>query len=203
MEALFFAAGIPVGIGTSLLSWWILWRVLAPSGRFCPLLSEAPNLARPGEVRYRAKFVSTGRRPMMDVTFSAVLFLPDIESDGGQALMRIPLFDATTPRIGGRRSSGERRNVLDAPHRVLTLLPRDIPPAQLARLAPPVRARLDSAAPGSLTAVLRHYPGAMIVLACTASDSWTGARRSFISAPYTETDVKEGVFRRGPTFEMT
>jgi hypothetical protein len=203
VDVVLVLSGIPLGIISSLVAWWILWRALGPRGEFAPALSEAPDVARNGAVRYRVKFLSTGRRAMMDVVFSAALFLPNIETDGGQALIEVPLHLATTPRIGGRRR-GRRagRTVLSSRHRVLTLRLRDTSAGQLERLPADLRRSLVECAPGSLRAVLTKYPGATLVLACTASDSWTGARRAFVSAPYTKESIRNAVFRRGPTFEM-
>ena len=198
-----FLAGIPIGIATSLFSWWILWRLLGPRGVFSPWISEGPDVAQPGKVRYRAKFLSTGRRGMMDVTFSASLFVPNVEPDGGQALIDVPLFNSSTPKIGGRRKERDsRKTVLSSRHRVVTLVFSDISTIQLARIGPSVRSGLAQSRPGGLIAVMRAYPGSTLVLSCTASDSWTGARRAFISNPYSTDSIRCAVFARGPSFGM-
>ena len=76
MEFLLFIAGVPVGVLTSLFSWWLLWRVLSPKGKFSELIAASPDPSHKGKTRYRAKFLCTGRRPMMDVQFHMVLLLP-------------------------------------------------------------------------------------------------------------------------------
>jgi hypothetical protein len=203
MEIVWFISGVPVGVATSLISWWILWRVLSPRGKFATVVSSSADLARPGRVRYRTKFLSTGRRPMMDVQFSAIMFLPNIEADGGQALIRVPVYDESTPRIGGsRRRSSSEKSVLDAPHRVITLRFSDVDQAQLIRVRGDLRRCLAHGFPGSLEAVLNSYPGASIQLVCTGSDSLTGARRAFVSLAYTAASIKAGVFKRGRTLEL-
>lgn len=204
VELLLFTAGLPVGIATSIAAWWILWRGLGPKGRFSPVISASKDVARPEEARYRIKFRSTGPRAMMDVHFSAIIFIPDLEADGGQALIDIPLFDDRVPRLGGRRGRRKRKNrgVLDTPHRIVTLRLAKIDRWQYERLPSEFSSPLSKSAPGSLEQVFQKYPGSLLQVTCTASDSWTGARRFFLSPPYNLNSIARGVFRRGATFEL-
>lgn len=204
LDVLLFLLGIPIGVVTSLFGWWILWRVLSPRGQFALVLSSSSDVARAGRVRYRAKFLSTGRRPMMDVLFTAMLFVPDIEADGGQALIQVPVFDEMSPRIGGgrRRRPSARRSVLDAPHRVLTLRLSDIDQAQMARFREDLRTGLSGCVPGALESLLGSYPGASVQIVCTASDGWTGSRRTFDSPVYDGESIRNGFFRRGRTLQF-
>lgn len=201
--AISLALGIPVGVFTSLLSWSLLWRWLGPRGCFSPVVCESGGDESGAE--YRVKFMNVGWRPMMDVKFAAIIFVPgDRDGRGSQPLIGIPLLESDFHMIGASRGRfhRSRAGILGRPYRTLVLRPDFIAASKLARVPDEFRELLRSGAIGGLRGMLGSGEAASLHVTCTTSDGFTGARRAIISPPYGVDDVVVGAFRRGSSFTV-
>lgn len=65
--------GIPLGILTSLVAWWIIFHGFMPRLTFSESIVKIDDSSSPTGFRYRVKLVNGGRRDILDVEFIARL----------------------------------------------------------------------------------------------------------------------------------
>jgi hypothetical protein len=192
MQLVFFFLGIPLGVVSSLVAWWFLWRLLAPHGQFSATvcMSESNH----GEEEYRVKFRNDSRRLMMEANFKALLYLPGA-SEGGesQPIIGLPLTENWYPLIG--TPAKDHRTLLGLDHRILVMRPDRVAELELARLPEPHRHAVCSGRAGALVELMNEFPGSTLQLLCVVSDGLTGSRRAITSPTYTPAAFVRGTFR--------
>lgn len=156
--------GIPLGVLSSLLAWWILFHVTVPRVRFdsriVPILKPTPS-----GTSYFA-MTNTGKRPIIDCSVRAELRVRGLDPEGPPGatwLFNLPLrhhhFLRWPPQT--------RRFAVVLPYRFST---EDSP--LLSKFA-------DTAY--SLEQLLSTVPSATVRFAVFAYDSFSGTRRLFLS----------------------
>jgi hypothetical protein len=176
---------VPVGIFSSFLFWWWLARRLAPRVGWSSALVVPPESALTGTDHdlVRVKIANTGRRDAIDLQVSAQLRVPrEVDTAGSLFIVDLPTSVPWLPRL--RRGS----------YRYIRLRPDRIPAEEQARL------RLVDGRPllgPDLVSTLARTPGAAVRLYLFAYDSFSGARKIFVSPDYTVDHVVRGAFQPG------
>ncbi len=83
--------GIPLGIASSLVAWWILFHTLVPRVTFSPFISKTPIDDCPSGYRYRIKFLNIGRRDMIDTEVLARLRIKGIRKEYPTNWTNVPI----------------------------------------------------------------------------------------------------------------
>jgi len=94
--------GIPLGSLASFIAWWIVAHRIRPSLRFSSKISKTASRRNPQGFVYRVKFINSGRRGILDLEISCLLYLkisdPQITTvvNIGLSRNRIPYLSRTS-----------------------------------------------------------------------------------------------------------
>ncbi len=197
--------GIPVGVLSSIFTWWILWHAIAPRGQYSSevcVFSPPPRNGGPDEMR--VKFVNRSRRPLIDVSFSVFLFVPGGNEDvGSQSLVRVPILVDEFAFIGTANKNSRVSGVLNLSYRTLVLRPDLMVPSALRRLSEPLRSFFESGDLVGFVEFCNVNTRASLQVVCSTSDGLTGARKALVSPRYGGASFTFGKFERGRSLKST
>ena len=93
--------GIPIGILSSLLAWWILFHRIVPVIRFSPSISKTETDDNESGYRYRFKLENAGSRTILDVELFAKLRIRGLHPSypNNWEVIYIPLERDRIPKI--------------------------------------------------------------------------------------------------------
>lgn len=193
-ETLSFIAGLIAGLGTNLLSWWLLAHWVTPKVEFSPCISRLRTAVTDKDqsgFRYRVKCRNAGRRGVIDIDLSAKLRIEGLRigrttvvvipwtSDGEKRanVIRLP------PLKPGERAARVLRFYINSVDAFRT---KSIYPVDFRRRAEERALRLED--------ILGLGTKAWIQIAAFGYDEFSGARKLFLSKSYTAQDIKDGEF---------
>lgn len=196
MSFIDFLFGIIVGIGTNLLSWWILFHLIVPKTSFSPDISKVSINQSKGDMsgyKYRIKIENSGRRAIIDVRITARLRIRGIGSfpQTNWHIVNIPLSSDgdsyEIPRLLPIRKGMTRRHTL----RLLINNANDfqtnsIYPESIRKKAKNSELLLDD--------LLKLGNKANLQVLAFGYDEFSGTRKLFVSKSYSLADIKEGPF---------
>jgi len=170
--------GIPLGVLSSLLAWWVLFHAVTPKIRFAEKISR---LSFGDGKTFRLKLLNDGRRHIIDCEFVAELRVRGLSPGVPRNtwLIRIPLRNdgfAYWPR-------GTNRLIVFMPYR---------PDARVAAFCPADED--EGLALDRLFAIRDEVHLRIIVF---AYDSFSGSRRVFVSKDYSASDIADGRYSTG------
>jgi len=193
-----FIVGFIAGIGTNLLSWWVLAHYFIPNINFGPSISKFSTECSEDDksgYRYRIKLANSGRRQIIDINLSATIRVDGLRFGTTTEIINIPFS-----------SDGEK----DA--RILYMKP--IKPNE--RNAKILRLHINAYKAFStgwyfpedfrnkaknrmltLEDVMSLGANSWLQLTAFGYDEFSGARKMFTSRNYTIKDIKYGKFRIG------
>jgi len=181
---------VPVGILTSFLFWWVLARRLAPRVAWSTAIILPAETAMTGSDhdQPRIKIVNVGRRDAIDLQIAAQLRLPhQVDHIGSpMSIVDVPTSVPWLPRL--RRRS----------FRYVRLCLNQVPENEQTRVA---LAGEESGLGTDMLDILQRWPGAAVRFYLFAYDSFSGARKIFVSPDYGLDRVVRGAFRPGPSLE--
>lgn len=167
--------GIPLGVLSSLLAWYILVHGITPKIQFADKLSRLCTDGN-GASTIRLKLLNSGWRHIIDCEVDAELRVKGLSRNlpRNTYLIRLPLRN-------GRFAYWPR-----GANRLIVFMPYH-PDAKVAASLP-----IDNGNGFSLDELLRIREVVHLRIAVFAYDSFSGARRAFISKDYTQDDLVDG-----------
>lgn len=176
--------GIPIGIATSLVAWYILFHVIAPMVEFFPSVFKARTRETPSGWKYRVKFRNTGTRDALDLELVAKVRICGLSKQHPSAWRAIylPVDDPRIPKVRSHRGTSKRMVVL--------VDPCAIPDSTKTALPPELRLQCENGTLG-LEDLLSLGSQATFQVFAFAYDAFSGARRLFESPTYTIHDIVE------------
>jgi len=190
------ALGIPAGCITSVLVWGVIWLCLRPK---CVFSTQAVLGPEPGIVR--VKICNSRQRGLVDLTISAVVWIPNRQSDAASSpLLTMPLDSPILPALGASKQKNPRQGFS---HQILIL--------DVTRFFSIHSSRLDllgsrcSESQDSVLEFLRlltSFPDANFQIALAGTDNVSSARRVMWSPRYTATDCVTGRFAHGENLSV-
>lgn len=192
-----FFFGFILGIATNLLTWWILSHLVVPHIRFSPQISKTrANKTQDDRsgYKYRIKIENSGRRAAIDVEIIARLRIKGIGSfpRTNWHIVNIPLNthgdkSYRIPRILPLKRDFARRHTLQ-------FLVNEAEEFRTNPIYPePIRKKAERRTL-LLEDLLTLGNAANLQVLAFAYDEFSGARKLFVSKPYTCNDIKEGPF---------
>ena len=173
--------GIPLGILTSLVAWWVLFHRIVPKIEFSPDISKFyfQNLG----MKYRIKFRNSGRRGIIDMEVFPILRIRGLNHQLPDNLFNIRL---NTSLINNRISNLKE-------NRVITLLPENTPKFGENIFPEYIREKYQSKEL-NLEDLFKIRNDVKLVIEVFGYDEFSGARKLFSSKPYTIKDIQYGTF---------
>jgi len=198
MDLTDFFIGIVVGVATNIFSWWILFHGIVPKVRFSPYISKTPFTQTGHDIssyRYRVKYENAGGRAIIDLEVMARLSIKGLGPyETSWHMFLVPLnpdgeLSFRTPRLLPKRknlSTGHinRFHINSA----VEHLDRPPYPDNIRE-----KARLGTL---QLEDLLNLGSEAFLEVQAFGYDEFSGARKLFISKPYTARDIREGPFEK-------
>lgn len=180
-------SGLVLGVASSFIAWWIIFRKIVPQIEFSPFISSRPQRKNPERRSYRIKFKNMGRRAIIGVEVFARLTIK-WENGTNWSGYYIPLNFA-----GDRKCElphlGRGRN------RILTLwLNRAESFRTLARFPEAVRKKAEERKL-TLEDLLSQGEAARLQIFASGYDEFSGARKVFVSRRFELNDIKDGFFK--------
>ena len=183
MELVLALGGLLIGFALSFFLWWLLNHRLVPSLSFGSGISKLP-FGADGRVVYRLKIENTGRRDIIDLECRARMHLPKMnvlrpEGKMNTRIIEIPLHQ---PHLFVLKSKKTRQLWLDLSEATTEYLPAE------------AAARIGSEKDGSLEALFELRSDSYLLVQVLAYDSFSGARKYYVSQKYHLDDVVLGYF---------
>jgi len=180
--------GIITGILSSLVTWWLLFHGLVPRIKFSEFISKLPLTENPSKFKYRFKFENVGPRALIDAQIQARLSIKGLQFENSWTVFKLTF-----------NSSGEKKAeipLISSKHnRVLRFYINSVQGIKESKLLPEeIRLKASN---GSI--LLED----LLILGSSASmtgyvfgyDTFSGARKLFISKKYRINDIRIGRFK--------
>lgn len=181
--------GIPIGLLTSFVSWWILFHMLTPKVRFSTQISKA-RAATSDRYAYRVKLRNVGRRRIVDAEFFARLRIQALDKGSNNwAIFHIPLDEPRIPMLPPHRRRGHIEVLYVSQVNNTHRFPSDI-------------AKKIEDGTVLLEDLMRLGKQSTLQLIGFGYDSFSGTRTIFESALYTINDIMPGRFAKN-SFDIT
>ncbi|PIP37990.1 MAG: hypothetical protein COX19_15090 [Desulfobacterales bacterium CG23_combo_of_CG06-09_8_20_14_all_51_8] len=182
--------GIPLGILSSLAAWWILFRYIVPKIEFSPHISKYyfKNLG----TRYRIKFRNIGKRGIIDIEVFPILRIKGLNPELPDNWLNITL----TTSLNNNHISSLKED------RIISLLPEDTDKFKNPNFPDHIRKKYQSKGL-NIEDLLSLDNKVKLVVQLFGYDEFSGARKMFISKPYTLKDIKPGTFDHKFTIDKT
>lgn len=185
--------GVTTGSLSSLIAWWISYRLLAPNIAFSPQLKKARTENAKTGYYYQFKIGNLKKHTSaIDIAFRVTLYLPDFPLVGVTNMYSIPTASTTifelSPKKDGstgwnRRLSLQINNKEFVKNFDKTYFSNDLK-------------TLGESEMLTLEDLLSITPGSFIRIHASAANSYSGSRRLFKSKDYQLSDVVEGKYER-------
>lgn len=183
--------GVIMGVVSSIVAWWVLFHVLAPKISFSDSLAKDTNPIKDGNCEYIFKYENLRSRRALNIELSAYVFLPDFPVKGHNNIPQIPLTKTrelamfpTTDVDKVRRTVGLK--IHEEPF--ISFFKHELIDSEIRLLAHDKKLTLEQ--------ILSLSEGSYIRVIANATDSITGAIKSFKSKDYKLSDIKPGRFIR-------
>ncbi len=173
--------GVPFGIATSFIAWFIVFRGIVPNFNFSQQINKIAGVNQGEMPRYRVKLKNVGRRNTIDVDVFARLRVRN--------LSQRPEFSGTWTIVTLSSDTTHEPRIPRGANRVVVLNSEDTP-----ELSSPKFSTILAGRPPTLEVLLSLGDKAELVVWVLAFDEFSGARKSFISKHYQLADICEGKF---------
>lgn len=182
--------GIPLGILSSLVAWWVLFRFIVPRIEFSPHISKYhfKNLG----TRYRIKFRNIGKRGIIDVEVFPILRIKGLNPELPDNWLNITL----TTSLKENRISSLKED------RIISLLSEDTDKFNNPNFPEHIRKKYRQKELNIEDLLSLDNP-VKLVVQLFGYDEFSGARKMIISKPYTLKDIKHGTFDHKFTIDKT
>ncbi len=182
--------GLLLGIGGSLIAWWILFHAITPELIFSKQISRIKVDDEPGGIAYRVKFENAGRRSIIDLSIVAKLRIPGLNPQRPSSFETTYLpvsFLGQFPYVPSTRLRGNR-------HLIRIRVKKE---GEFERAVYPTEIK-DMAKKGELTLddLLLINSQATVQLIAMGYDAFSGARKYFLSHEYTAADIISKPFKK-------
>jgi hypothetical protein len=177
--------GVAAGLGTSFLSWWVLFHVIVPRIEFSNKISKRRSRDHAGH-DYRVKILNLGRRSIVGVECIARLII-DWEGKNNWKAFYIPMNPA------GERKT-ELPKIKKNGNRVLILYVSLIQGIRKSGNVPDHIKMAAEEGTLELEAILSLGANAKLKIYVSGYDEFSGARKVFESDFYSCTDIVHGKF---------
>ncbi len=186
------------GFVTGLISWWVLWHGITPSICFHPNISKVLNPSTDTNLSgfdYRIKIQNGGMRTIIDVEIFAwlrIIGLNPAKPDNVWDVI-IPLDGESYKKIPRllRKQKGEPRS------QVLRLGINEVDEFRASKMYPDTIRTQSEQRKLFLEDLLSLGTEATLEIYITGYDGFSGAKKLFVSNPYTLQDIRPGHFPRG------
>jgi len=168
--------GAIFGVGSSLIAWWVVTRLIVPKITFSPEISHM-HFEMPYELEsYRVKLFNAGRRAAIDITLHFQLRTPSKTTIENTQL--IDLGTRYIPFLGRKHGRTCRIRV------------NSIPRSQLPFFSDAVRERIEQGCTPSLNELMSDLgEGTVCKIWALCYDEYSGSRRMFASPEYSHEDI--------------
>lgn len=174
--------GLVIGLLTSFFTWWTLFHLIVPQISFADFLSKLPTVDEKTGWRYRFMFTNTGRRALIDVQVRARISITGLTSRTTTSN-----FDVALDWSEERKSEIP---IIEPKHsKNLRLFINLTPAFRQSALIPNVVREKSNAQSLLLEELLDIGHKATITIFVFGYDSFSGARKLFISKPYSRLDI--------------
>ena len=172
--------GIPLGIGASVIAWWLVTRRIAPSIEISQKISKQPHASAASGFSYRVKVLNTRQkrkgRFLIDVMWMANLRLPGYDTSRVTNTLNVPVPLSTDGDLVLKKSKAMGIRIDLIPDNYLRRFPEDLQQ----------RIRSGEAV---LEDLLALQADASLRVVVTATDAYSGVRGAAISPDYREEDI--------------
>ncbi len=183
--AISILVGIPIGVLTSFIAWWILFHHVVPVIRFSPHISKTETDDNKSGYRYRVKFENSGARNILDVELFARLRVKGFPPyPSNWKVIDIPLSRDRIPRIRPIKKSQSG-----------SIIRLNLSKAEFNKAFYPEDIRQKSEEDSILLEdVMTLGADGTLQIIAFGYDGFSGARKVFESKPYNIDDIKLGPF---------
>lgn len=175
--------GVLIGIATSFMAWWVLFRRFTPRLLFSYDISKIPAPGTNANSTYCIKFVNSGRGQIIDLEMVARLRIRGVDSRAPKNWHIVEL-NISRNKIPKVKPGGDA---------TILVYPLDL--VEFQRMIFPDEIQLDSPKSDlSLEGLLGLGTAAELRLMAFGYDGFSGARRYFESHDYNTDSIKSGFF---------
>ena len=183
------AISFSLGVGATLLGWYLVARCYRPSVAFSDAISRVASASEPSGVAYRVKFCNDGRRDIVDLRVTARLEVMGLNPrlPANPEIVDLPVsLDGAIP-LSKKKGSGRFHLSRVSVSGVDAFRHSPFPP-EIQRKAALGELTLDD--------VLDCGSAAELQLIVLAYDRFSGSREVFLSRAFKADDVCSGPFER-------
>ncbi|NTU49889.1 MAG: hypothetical protein HGA87_03200 [Desulfobulbaceae bacterium] len=176
--------GIPIGIATSLVAWYILFHVIAPTVEFFPSVFKSRTRKSRCGWNYRVKFRNTGTRDIVDLELVAKVRIRGLSQQRPSFwnAIYLPVDDSRIPKVRSHRGTSKRF--------VILVHPSEISDSAKSALPTELQSKCENGTL-SLEDLLNLGSQATFQVFAFAYDSFSGSRRLFESPTFSIKDIIE------------
>lgn len=178
-----YILGIILGVGSSLVAWWVLFHCITPNIRFADGVSKTESSESPCGFVYRVKFENAGRRTIVDLEISACLSIVGLRADRprNREETYLPVsFQGKIPVFGPAKKTGHRALIRVWPQK-REEFGRSVYPEQIRHKSEQDTIMFDD--------LLGLGTDAWLELTVTGYDEFSGARKVFVSRGFRKKDI--------------
>lgn len=189
MSATELVIGSILGIGSSYFAWYITAHKLAPKLRFSDKISCLPTDREAEKFAYRVKLENPGKRPIIDLNITAKLQVPGLNANfpKNKETTYLPVsFSGQFPYV--EPSKNGKRYLLRIRIDKEQEFSRQIYPANIREKAKDNTLMLED---------LLSIKDSTVQLIALGYDSFSGARKAFLSPKYSFNDICKAPFDLG------
>lgn len=182
--------GIPLGVLSSLIAWWILFHAIVPKVRYSNRIAKGDFIYSPSGTRCRIRLENFGRRDILDVELFARLRVRGLRPEAPTT------WDIVYPRIGYAKIPKLPRSGQPGSRLTLTIHPHELDDFSIKLLPDNLQTKVGTKEL-TLDELMSLGTQSELHVYAFGYDAFSGTRRVFESPPYLLSDIQLGVFGPG------